>query len=137
MMDNRKLSEEIPMTEKSRLDAFYNVLRLTADKGYVFLCDIAHDFSRWDERIVKNYAIPSEYMYHADKFWQEKIHSDDLKAYRNSVDSVLCGTTDMIQPLTYRARRADGTYALLTTRGFILSDDEGNADYFGGIIVPM
>ena len=30
---------------------------------------------------------------------------------------------------------AAGTYALLSTRGFILSDKDGNPDYFGGIII--
>ncbi len=96
-----------------------------------------YDYSRWALSLVDDFDMKSEYMYHVDKLWQEKIHPDDLKAYRNAVDAVLCGTTDMIQPLTYRARKADGNYALLTTRGFILSDNKGKADYFGGIIVPM
>ncbi len=134
-MDN--IEKQISPERKRSLDALFGALCTVCGGGYVYLNDMRYDFSRWSLSLVDDFDMKSEYMYHADKFWQEKIHSDDLKAYRNSVDSVLCGTTDMIQPLTYRARRADGTYALLTTRGFILSDDEGNADYFGGIIVPM
>ena len=96
-----------------------------------------YDYSRWSLSLVADFGMSSEYMYHADQLWQELIHPDDKKAYRKAIDAVLCDNVDMIEPLTYRARRADGTYVVLTTRGFILSDKQGNADYFGGIIIPM
>ena len=133
MMDNRKLSEEIPMTEKSRLDAFYNVLRMTADKGYVFLCDIAHDLSRWDERIVKNYALPSEYMYHAGAIWEKQIHPDDRETYRDHVEETFRGDRDEFE-LSYRVRQLNGKYYPCTCKGIVIRDLNGQPEYFGGVL---
>lgn len=134
-MDN--IERQISPERKRLLDGLFGALCTVSGGGYIYLNDMRYDFSRWSLSLVDDFGMKSEYMYHADKFWQEKIHPDDLKAYRKAVDAVLCGTADMLNPLVYRARKTDGTYALLTTRGFILSDGNGNADYFGGIIVPM
>ena len=131
------IEKEITPERKRSLDSLFGALCTVSGDGYVYLNDMRYDFSRWSLPLVDDFGMKSEYMYHADKLWQEKLHPEDLKAYRDAIDSVLCGTTDMIKPLTYRAQRADGTYALLTTRGFILSDSQGKADYFGGIIIPM
>lgn len=131
------IEKEITPERKRLLDALFGALCTVSGDGYIYLNDMRYDFSRWSLPLVDDFGMKSEYMYHADKLWQEKLHPEDLKAYRDAIDSVLCGTTDMIKPLTYRAQRADGTYALLTTRGFILSDSQGKADYFGGIIIPM
>ena len=135
--DMNKIEKRITPERKRLLDALFGALCTVSGGGYVYLNDMRYDFSRWALPLVDDFAMKSEYMYHADNLWEERVHPDDLKAYRNAIDAVLCGTTDMMKPLTYRARKADGTYAILTTRGFILSDKQGNADYFGGIIIPM
>ncbi|MCR4998542.1 MAG: PAS domain-containing protein [Lachnospiraceae bacterium] len=41
-----------------------------------------------------------------------------------------------MQPIYYRARKVDGTYVWITTRGFLLSDENGKPEYFGGIMIP-
>ena len=63
------------------------------------------------------------------------VHPDDMEAYCKAVDSVLCENPEM-HPFLYRARRPDGAYVILTARGFVLSDPNGEPEYFGGIIVP-
>ncbi len=135
--DMDKIEKQISPERKRLLDGLFGALCTVSGGGYVYLNDMRYDFSRWSLPLVDDFNMQSEYMYHAENLWQEKVHPDDLIAYRNAVDAVLCGTTDMMMPLTYRARKGDGTYALLTTRGFILSDNKGNADYFGGIIIPV
>ena len=62
-------------------------------------------------------------------------HTDDMEAYRSAVDTVLCGNA-VIKPIKYRAQKKDGSYILLTTRGFVLNDNDGEPEYFGGIILP-
>ena len=76
----------------------------------------------------------SEYMYHADSFWQEYVHPDDIKIYREAVDLAISDNAEVI-PIVYRARKPDGTYVPLMTRGFILTDTNGDPEYFGGIII--
>ena len=129
-------SMDIPITaeRKRLLDSMFGALYTVAGEGYVFLNDMKYDFSRWSLDLVDDFGMQSEFMYHADKFWQEHIHPDDLKAYEEAIEAVFCGNADF-RPLTYRARRADGTYAVCHTRGFVLSDQDGTPVYFGGIII--
>ena len=134
----RKMDDiEKPITEdrKRMLDILFGALYTISGGGYVYLCDMRHDYSRWALPLVDDFGLKSEYMYHADKIWQDYIHPDDLKAYRDAVDATLCGNANVV-PIVYRAKKNDGTYVSLTTRGFILSDNDGNPDYFGGIMLP-
>ena len=75
-------------------------------------------------------------MYHADRVWKEYIHPDDLQVYEVAVTAALCGEAELKQ-IFYRSKRRYGTYALLTTRAFVLSDSNGAPEYFGGIIIPQ
>lgn len=95
-----------------------------------------YDFSRWSLSLIDDFAMDSEYMYHAESIWQEYVHPDDIKAFKEAVDAVLSGTAEL-KPFLYRARLADGTYILLATRGFVLSDSNGEPEYFGGIMIPQ
>ena len=98
--------------------------------------DMKYDFSRWSLSLIDDFGLKSEYMYHADKIWQDYVHPDDLKVYREAVDAALCGNAE-VRLIYYRARKADGTYVTLRNRGFVLSDREGKPEYFGGIISPQ
>ena len=129
-------SMDIPINaeRKRLLDGMFGALYTVAGEGYVYLNDLKHDFSRWSLTLVDDFGMQSEYMYHADKYWQKHIHPDDMNTYQEAIDAVLCGNAE-VRPIRYRARRADGTYAVCHTRGFVLSDKDGNPEYFGGIII--
>jgi PAS domain-containing protein len=129
---------EIPVPEerKRKLDGLFGALFTAAGEGYVFLNDLRYDYSRWALSLVDDFGLPSEYMYHAGKLWQQFVHPDDLAQYRKVVDAVVNGKSEM-QYLRYRARRPDGAYIWLKPRAFVLNDDQGNPEYFGGIIVPQ
>ena len=127
---------DTPITDERRrlLDGLFDAMYTIAGSGYVYLNDMKYDFSRWSLSLIDDFGMESEYMYHADKIWQEYILPDDLSAYKEAVDAVLSGDAE-VRPVVYRARKKDGTYVLLSTRGFVLSDRDGNPDYFGGIII--
>ena len=131
--DMEKMDTPITDERKRMLDGMFGALYTTSGGGYVFLNDMRYDLSRWSLPLVDDFGMKSEYMYHADLLWQEHIHPDDMKVYRDAVDAVLCGNAEL-RSIHYRARRADGTYAVCSTRGFVLSDKDGNPEYFGGII---
>lgn len=135
--ENIRKSVEInrPITDerKRKLDSLFGALFTTAGEGYVYLNDMKYDFSRLSLPFVYDFGLESEYMYHADEIWQDYIHPGDLDAYKRVADAALGGEAEFY-PVSYRARREDGTYVTLTTRGFILNDDDGNPEYFGGMI---
>ena len=129
---------DIPISDerKRRLDGMFGALLTVSGGGYVYLCDMKYDFSRWSLSLVDDFGLKSEYMYHADIIWQDYLHPDDLEKYRAAVEGAIRGE-GKVSPIHYRAKRADGNYVSLSTRAFILSDKDGNPDYFGGIIIQQ
>jgi PAS domain-containing protein len=130
-----KIKKEIPAERKRLLDAFFGAMCTMSNGGYVYLNDMRYDFSRMSLTFVDDFGLDSEYMYHADSIWQQYVHPDDVETYREAVDAVLCKNDD-VQHFSYRAKKADGTYVRLKTRGFVPVDSEGKPEYFGGIILP-
>ena len=131
-----RIEKLIPDERRRLLDGMFGALYTVVGEGYVYLNDMRYDFSRWSISLVDDFNLESEYMYHADRIWQNYVHPEDLQVYRKAVDTAICGNAQ-VTPFYYRARMADGTYVMLTTRAFILSDSDGNPDYFGGIIIPQ
>ena len=129
-----RVEKLIPDERRRMLDGMFGALYTVAGEGYVYLNDMRYDFSRWSSSLVDDFNLESEYMYHADRIWQNYVHPEDLQVYRKAVDTAICGNAQ-VTPIYYRARMADGTYVMLTTRAFILSDSDGNPNYFGGIII--
>ncbi len=132
----KDIKKPIPDERKRLLDAFFGAMCTIAGRGYVYLNDMRYDYSRWSLSLVDDFGLDSEYMYHADEIWQNYIHPEDIDAYREAVDAVLCKDAG-IRQVYYRARKADGSYVLVTTRGFVLFDSKGKPEYFGGIIIPQ
>ena len=136
--DVREAATEKTITpaRKMLLDRLFGALYTISGGGYVYLNDLRFDYSRWSLPMVNDFGVESEYLYHADTVWHDYIHPDDLKAYAEAIE-YLKSENAQVRPMYYRARKADGTYVLLYTRGFILNDEHGNPDYFGGIILPQ
>ena len=130
------LTRTIPDDRKRTLDSLFGALYTTAGDGYIFLTDLKYDFSRWSLSLINDFGLPSEYMYHVEKIWENNIHPDDLSRYQDVVTAVLTGNS-ILYSISYRARMADGTYVILKPRGFVLCDSNGNPEYFGGIIIPQ
>ena len=126
----------IPDGRKRKLDAMFGALVTIAGGGYIFLNDLRYDFSRWSAVLADDYGFESEYMYHAGKIWRNYVHPDDLDKYKEIVDLIISGKGDT-KDLRYRARRPDGSYVVLQPRAFVLCDDEGHPEYYGGIIIEQ
>ena len=129
-----------PITDDRRrkLDAMFGALFTIAGDGYVYLCDMKHDFSRWSLSLVDDFDMPSEYMYHAGAIWEERLHPEDLKAYRDAVNAAFSEDENAtVKKISYRIKNPDGEYVVCTTRAFILSDDMGEPEYFGGVILTQ
>ncbi|MBP3235214.1 MAG: diguanylate cyclase [Eubacterium sp.] len=124
----------IPPERKRLLDAFFGALVTVTGGGYIYLSDLRYDFSRWSLSLVDDFGFDSEYIYHADKIFRKIVHPDDLEVLDYGIKSLLSRNPE-VHPIRYRARRKDGSYIVLHTRGFVLTDGNGEPDYFGGIIV--
>ena len=136
MENATKVEIPIPDGRKRKLDAMFGALFTIAGGGYIFLNDLRYDYSRWSAVLADDYGFESEYMYHAGKTWRQYVHPDDLDKYKEIVDLIISGRGDT-KDLRYRARRPDGSYVVLQPRAFVLCDDDGNPEYYGGIIIEQ
>lgn len=136
MENATKVEIPIPDGRKRKLDAMFDALLTVAGEGFVFLNDLRYDFSRWSAILADNYGFESEYMYHAGKIWRSYVHPDDLEKYKQIVDLIISGRGDT-RDLKYRARRPDGSYVVLQPRAFVICDDDGHPEYYGGIIIEQ
>lgn len=129
------LDTPIPDERRRLLDSLFGALYTVVGEGYVYINDMRYDFSRWSLSLIYDFGLKSQYMYHADRIWQDYIHPDDKEIYKEAVDAALNGNAEL-RSIHYRARRTDGIYVLLTTRCFVMCDKDGEPEYFGGIIIP-
>ena len=118
---------------KKRLDALFESFQIIAEGKYVFLCDIAEDYSRWSKRAVDFFGLPSNYMQNAGNIWAEHVHPEDREGYLKSIDDIFQGKQNG-HDMRYRALDKDGKYVVCTCRGVVIRDNEGNPEYFGGAI---
>src|ERR1700686_5201865 len=60
------------------------------------------------------------------QWWTDQIHPDDLPRVSDLSGGIVDGTKDIFVA-QYRFRRADGTYADVNGRGFVVRDAEGKS----------
>ncbi len=61
------------------------------------------------------------------QFWEERIHPDDYNLVMEKMDRVKNNPAVTQSSLEYRFRKADGSWAYLNDRFFIIRDQEGNS----------
>ncbi|MBR1674170.1 MAG: EAL domain-containing protein [Eubacterium sp.] len=118
---------------KRKLDELFNAFSIVAEGSYVYLCNMKYDYSRWSKNAVDYFGLPSEYMLNAGGIWEDHIHPDDREDYVRSIENIFTGN-DQGHDMQYRARAADGSYAVCTCRGVVIKDIDGSPLYFGGSI---
>ncbi len=125
----------IPKGRRRKLDGLFGAFLTMAGDGYVYLCDMRYDFSRWSIQTINDFGMESEYLYRAGEAWSKYVHPDDLEQYKRVVNETL-NVEGEVMPFHYRVRKPDGSYVTISTKGFVLTDENGDPEYFGGIMLP-
>lgn len=60
-------------------------------------------------------------------FWLKRVHPEDLEVCYNTLQSLLADTSMSICNQEYRFKKADGTYAYVFDKGFIIRNEKGEA----------
>ena len=111
----------------------FDVFAETAQRGYLFLCNMDTNVSRWSKCAVEDFDLPGEYMYDAGTIWEQCIHPDDRPMYEESMALLYAGKITR-QNLTYRARNKKGEYVMCTGESAIIKGQGDEPDYFAGTI---
>ena len=123
----------IDSRRKRVLDELYRGFRTVAHGGYLYLCDMKYDYSRWSVEAVQDFGLPGNYMVRAGEIWEQCIHPDDREGYHQSIEDIFAGR-DRGHDMQYRVKNTAGRYVVCTCRGTVLWDEQGQPDYFVGSI---
>lgn len=118
---------------KQKIDSLYEAFSILANGAYTYVTDMKTDWTRWSKEAVHYFGLPDEYMQGVAYAWMERIHPDDRAPYKESIDKIMRGETNE-HNIQYRVLTKDNRYIVCTCRGFLLRNENGEPDYFGGTI---
>lgn len=105
-------------------ERFTRIARATTDA--IWDWDLQTDTIWWSEGAHTLFGLPQGDMTSANLSWRSRIHGDDRQRVLNTmhaaIDSGVDNWTD-----EYRFLRADGSYAYVLDRGYVIRDDSGRA----------
>ncbi len=99
--------------------------RATAD--VIWDWDLRTDEVRWNQSLAERFGHPLGPPLDRASFWLEHIHPDDRGRVFDSIRQAIDGGDVEHWQAEYRFRRAEGTYADVLDRGYVLRDDGGRA----------
>jgi PAS domain S-box-containing protein len=98
--------------------------------------DFATNEVRWDEGMRKLFGYSAKQVKHDFTWWSERIHSDDRERVVSGVESVI-ETGGQSWAGEYRYRRADGSYAYVFDRGYVIRNRTGKPVRMIGAMVDL
>jgi diguanylate cyclase (GGDEF)-like protein/PAS domain S-box-containing protein len=105
-------------------ERFQLVARATNDA--IWDWNISANTVWWSEGVRTLFGYEQGGMHVEPSWWHERIHADDNERVSSSVKTFIEGEAKFWSD-EYRYRRADGSYAAVIDRAFILRDEEGKA----------
>lgn len=90
---------------------------------------------QWSQGLRTGFGFPNEALRHHN-WWQEQVHPADLAQAEASVQAAIAGG-ERFWSGEYRFRRADGGYAHVLDRGYIVRDEAGKPLRMLGAMVDI
>jgi PAS domain S-box-containing protein len=102
-------------------------LAATATQDLIYDWDLQNNqVTRFHSSLKELFGYPSKEVNDPD-FWRTYIHPDDLLTEKRKLAKTLANSRESFIKTEYRFRRADGTYAQVVDRGYIIRNDHGKA----------
>ncbi|MBL6081250.1 PAS domain S-box protein [Belnapia sp. T18] len=99
-------------------------LAVRATNDAIWDWDLRRDYVEWNEALRAAHGYTLEEVDPSGTWWMEHIHADDRERVRNSIHAAIDGTGTHWSN-EYRFQRADGTYADVFDRGFMVRGPGG------------
>ena len=102
-------------------------LAATATQDLIYDWDLEKNIvMRFHRSLQELYGYPSEEVNSKD-FWRNHVHPEDFQEEKRKLAKTLHDSNESFIKSSYRFRRADGTYAKVVDRGYIIRDHTGKA----------
>ncbi len=119
----RKLAEENIKAAKDRYDL---VAKATSDAIYDWDL-VKNEVLRIGDGLNVLFGYNAQEVGASANFWKDRVHPDDLEKSYGKLETYLLDPEKNLCSQEYRFRRADGSYAVVFDKGFIMRDKEGRA----------
>jgi PAS domain S-box-containing protein len=108
-----------------------------ATQDVIFDWDIRSGFLWWNESVSQTvYGYAPEDVRHEITWWEGLVHPEDRDRVINRINSAAEGTGQILEG-EYRLRRADGSYAYVYDRGFVMRDENGKPVRLVGSVMDI
>ncbi|MBQ8092580.1 MAG: GGDEF and EAL domain-containing protein [Clostridia bacterium] len=112
----------------------FDSLEAVSDGGYVYICDLKTEYSKWSQDAVDVFGLQSTNVYRIVDYWSRIVHPDDLNLFLKTNEQIISGSS-AAHDMTYRVRTTDGTYVMVASKGSVLHDTDGTPLYFCGTLM--
>ncbi len=105
-----------------------------AAKGAIWNWDLVSNQVQWSDGDEIPFGYTTEQI--GETSWQERLHPDDRERIVASIQAVIDSTEDHWSN-EYRYRRAEGSYADVLDRGYVVRDSDGKALHMIGSMLDL
>jgi PAS domain S-box-containing protein len=119
------ISEIKKAEEKIKLSNERYMLATRATNDVIWDWDVKQATPLWGEGFATQFGYHSPEKMNARGFWESNIHPDDRQRVVNSREDFIRRKTDDLWFEEYRFRKADGQFAMVSDRGFLVFGEEG------------
>ena len=130
----RGTAERLVRALRESQDRFQFVARATNDA--VWDWDLVSDALWWNEGVSTLFGYTPEQVGPDVAWWYETIHPDDRDRVKRDINAAVERGAESWSA-EYRYRRADGTYAHVFDRGYVLHDGDGRASRMIGAMMDI
>lgn len=98
--------------------------------------DLVSDQVTWNKALANSLGYDTAQLGTTAQWWKERVHPDDRRRVLAEIERAIA-TPDYPFTTEYRFRRADGSYADMLDRGYVLRDDQGRGIRMVGAMQDM
>ena len=127
----RRAQEELRQTE----ERYRLAVRATNDA--IWDWDLVRDHVLWNEALTQAHGHLPETVEATGAWWLAHIHPEDRTRVSDGIHAVIDDGAQSTWTSTYRFLRADGRYAAIIDRGFVIRDRAGRATRMIGAMLDV
>ncbi|MBS1917802.1 MAG: PAS domain S-box protein [Bacteroidetes bacterium] len=121
IIENKRAEEKIKLINERY------VLATKATNDAIWDWDVKSDISIWTEGFYKMFGIKPSKRDKENNLWEPRVHEDDKERVLKGLKKFIEKKEKGVWRDEYRFKKANGKFALIADRGFLIFDTEGNA----------
>jgi PAS domain S-box-containing protein len=119
IIENKKADEQV------RISNDRYILATRATNEAIWDWDLRTDQLYWGEGFYSLFGYPTDEKVNTDKFWVSHIHPDDRKKVKQGIEYFIKNKSAHLWIDEYRYKKADGSYAIVLNKGYLIYDSAG------------